>query len=129
MSGIKLDHVPLLEGNKNYSEWAKSMRYALLAEDLWTYISEGTNPIDILEFGTAKPALTEKSTSEDLVAARSFMINDAKANSAIRRRLSSLVTANLLRLKTRNHHLTTSHSSRSFHETHQSSNTTDLASK
>jgi hypothetical protein len=33
MSAIKLDHVPLLEGNKNYSEWAKSMRYALLAED------------------------------------------------------------------------------------------------
>lgn len=95
MLGIKLDHVPLLEGNKNYSEWAKSMHYALLTEDLWTYISEGTNPIDILEFGTARPALTEKSTSEDLVAAQSFMINDAKANSVIRRRLSSLVTANL----------------------------------
>ena len=69
MSGIKLDHVPLLEGNKNYSEWAKSMCYALLAEDLWSYVSEGTNPIDILEFSIAKPVLTDKSKSEDLIAA------------------------------------------------------------
>jgi hypothetical protein len=79
MSAIKLDHVPLLEGSKNYSEWAKSMQYALLAENLWTYVSEGTNLMKLLEFGIIKPVLSDKSKDAEITSARSFMVNDAKA--------------------------------------------------
>jgi hypothetical protein len=68
------------------------MRYTLLGEDLWTYISEGTNPFNLVEFGTVIPkAINSKSSSEDVSNARTFVINDAKANAVMCHHLAPLI--------------------------------------
>jgi hypothetical protein len=83
MSNVKLDHIPILQGSHNYSEWAKVMCYTLLGEDLWKYIAKGVNPVNLLEFGVHKPSLTEKSKEDVKELVQEFMINDAHANSYI----------------------------------------------
>jgi hypothetical protein len=83
MSNLKLDHIPLLQGSHNYSEWAKAMRYTLLGEDLWKYITEGTNPVNLLEFSMHKPNFTEKSKEDVMELMQEFMVNNAHAYSYI----------------------------------------------
>ena len=72
------------------------MRYTLLGEDLWTYVSKGTDSLDLLEYGLCKPIIMAKSSAEEQKTVHTFMINDAKANFIICRCLSLLVIANLL---------------------------------
>jgi hypothetical protein len=95
MSSLKLEHIPVLEGAKNYAEWAKALRYSLLGEDLWTYITEGKDIMDLVSYGIVKPQITTLSGPDEIAAARTFMVNDAKANSVIRRRLSPLISASI----------------------------------
>jgi hypothetical protein len=38
------------------------MRYTLLGEDLWKYVTEGVNPLNLLEFGITKHNFHQKST-------------------------------------------------------------------
>jgi len=72
------------------------MRYTLLGEDLWTYVSEGTDSLDLLEYGLCKPIITAKSSVEEQKTVCTFMVNDVKANFIICRCLSLLVITNLL---------------------------------
>jgi hypothetical protein len=96
MSSPKLEHISMLEGARNYAEWAKAIRYTLLGEDLWTYVSEGKDPIDLVSFRIAKLQIDSSSSASEVVAAHIFMVNDAKANSVIRRRLTPLILASIL---------------------------------
>ena len=75
MSNLCLDHIPLLEGTWNYRDWSKAMWYMLLGEDLWTYVSEGTNTMDLVNFSTFAPQLSPSSkSSEDVISkVRSFI--------------------------------------------------------
>src|SRR5262245_42826696 len=95
MSSLKLDHIPLLEGAKNYAEWSKTMRHTLLGEDLWRFIAEGKNVVDLINYGTVKPVIDDKSTADQIAEARTFMVGDAKANSILRRRLAPDVLNNI----------------------------------
>ena len=69
MSNLRLNHIALLEGARNYRDWAKSMRYTLLGEDLWTYVSDGVDPLDLVNFGTIAPILSPSGKSSDDVVA------------------------------------------------------------
>jgi hypothetical protein len=92
---MKLDHISLLEGANNYAEWSKAMRYTLQGESLWKYIAEGSDRTDIVNFGVTAPTLTSSSSEDDFLKAEVHAAADAKANSAIRRRLAPLVEANI----------------------------------
>ena len=97
MSNLRLDHIALLEGARNYWDWSNSMHYTLLGEDLWTYVSDGVDPLDLVNFRTVAPKLLPSGkSSEDVVAkVRSFIVNDAKANAIISRCVSPLVLSNI----------------------------------
>jgi hypothetical protein len=96
MSNLRLDHVPLLEGHRNYRERSQFVLYTLLGEGLWTYVSEGMDPLDVVNFGSLLPkALHLKSTEVEVTSARDFVVNDTKANAIIRRRLAPLISTNI----------------------------------
>jgi hypothetical protein len=57
------------------------MRYTLLGKDLWKYVADGINPLNLLGFGVTKPNFHQKSTEEVKDTAHEFMVNDARANS------------------------------------------------
>jgi gag-polypeptide of LTR copia-type len=96
MSNLRLDHIPLLEGVQNYREWSKVVKYTLLGEDLWKYVSKGTNQLDLVNYGIPTPDdITSKSSEKDIEKAREFIVHDAKANAIIRCRLAPLISANI----------------------------------
>ena len=97
MSNLRLDHIPLLEGAQNYQDWSKSMRYTLLGEDLWTYVSEGTDSADLVNLSTFAPQLSPSGkSSEDVMSkVQAFIVSDAKANAIIRCRISPLASSNI----------------------------------
>ena len=92
---MKLDHIPILEGSNNYLEWSKAMRYTLQGENLWKYIAEGTSRVDVANYGVFPPTVSDSSSEEEFLAAEAFVAADAKACSAIRRRLLPLIEANI----------------------------------
>jgi len=96
MLNLCLDHIPLLDGSWNYQDWSTAMCCTLLSEELWTYISEGTDPLDLVNYSTVPPSsIMSKSLEAEVMKARAFVVGNAKANAVIHRRIAPLVASNI----------------------------------
>ena len=91
VANLRLDHVPVLEGQSNYQQWERSMKLTMLGEDLWKYVSEGTVITNRAEFGILAPTLSETPTDTELTALDKFTASSVRAAAIIQRKLSPTV--------------------------------------
>jgi hypothetical protein len=74
----------------------KSMWYTLLGEQLWTYVSDGTDPKDLVNFGTLPLAtITDKSSETNVTEVKTFIVNDVRANAIMHHHVFPLVSSNI----------------------------------
>ena len=72
------------------------MWYTLLGKQLWAYMSNGTDLKDLVNFGTLPPAaIMDKSPEANVTEAKTFIVNDARANAIMCCRVSPLVSSNI----------------------------------
>ena len=86
-SNVRMDHVPTLEGARNYHEWARHMKMTLIGDGLWTFVTSNKDPNKDEEVGTWRP--DSKDANSD-TARRDFTVGNSRANAVIRRKLTTL---------------------------------------
>ena len=86
-SNVRMDHVPTLEGARNYHKWARHMKMTLIGDGLWMYVTSNKDPDKDEEVGTWRPEL--KDTNSD-IAHRDFTRANSRANTVIRHKLTTL---------------------------------------
>jgi hypothetical protein len=91
-SSVRMDHVPTLEGTRNYHEWAKLMKMTLIGDGLWTFVTSNTDSSKEEEVGTWKPDPKDSSLDAASLetARREFTSGNSRANTVIRRKLTTL---------------------------------------
>ena len=84
-SSVRMDHVPTLEGARNYHEWAKLMKMTLIGDGLWTFVTSNTDSSKDEEVGMWKP--DSKTSCADAAsletARREFTSRNSRANAVI----------------------------------------------
>jgi hypothetical protein len=91
MAKMKLDHIPLLEGTINYTEWARAMKRVLQAEGLWAHAA-GVRDDPLSPWAASyAPQITANSNATAMKTFREWWHNDAKAQDVIERRLSPII--------------------------------------
>jgi hypothetical protein len=95
MTNLRLDHIPLLEGAGNYSQWKTQVQYTLMGEGLWNQVAAGTDPLDVLHFSAVALVITTSSSPDDQAKARAFHMDDSQVSRIIRRHLGPLIETNI----------------------------------
>lgn len=86
---LKLDHIPILEGPANYSQWERALTRTLRGEGLWGYVNDVN---DITSPWNQIPCPTfDNPTTAQRRAITEWWQMDAKAKDIIERRLSNVI--------------------------------------
>ena len=91
VANLRLDHIPVLEGQINYLQWACQMKSTLMGEELWRYVSDGTDPKRRLHVGILAPSLSANPTKEEYEALDRYESSSARAAAIILRKVSPIV--------------------------------------
>jgi hypothetical protein len=91
VASLRLDHIPILEGQSNYLQWERSTKLTLLGEGLWKYVSEGKDIKNRVEYGVTTPELSAAPTDAEISALDAFTANSLHVAVIIQRRLSPTI--------------------------------------
>lgn len=92
MSSIKLNHIPILKGVAEFTEWKQKMSATLQSLGLWGWVdsnSSADNPLSPFPIET-QPVITAKSTPEEVLAYCEWWHKNFKVKDIIKRHLSPI---------------------------------------